>query len=108
MPSLGTDKRKTHNEKPGRAKNKAELSKEANVSRNILMDNYHNYAAKEDVKLSVMDEDEFSEVPITSSKSPPSKKGKHDTTSSGIETDSVDALEFVSALAQLINIWSDN
>ena len=100
------DKRKSRNEKTGAASNEA---KSANTSRNILIDNYHGYAAKEGLKLRVMDEDDLSDVPVTPTKPPPSKKGKCDTTGNAMETDLTlaDALELVSSLAQLINTRSD-
>ncbi|CAK6960609.1 PREDICTED: uncharacterized protein LOC107739374 [Scomber scombrus] len=102
MPNSGImDKRKVRDEKAGESANKA------NVNRNILIDNYHGYATKEGMKISVMDEDDFPDLPVTPAKPPPSKKGKQDTTSNAMETNFVDAPEFVSSLAQLINTRSD-
>lgn len=97
----GMDKRKLQNEKTGVASNEA---KSANVSQNILIDNYYGNAAKEGLKLSVMDEDGLSDVPITPTKPPPSKE---DTAGNAMETDLADAPEFVSSLTQLFNTWSD-
>ncbi|CAK6983168.1 Hypothetical predicted protein [Scomber scombrus] len=71
MPNSGImDKRKVRDEKAGESANKA------NVNRNILIDNYHGYATKEGMKISVMDEDDFPDLPVTPTKPPPSKKGK--------------------------------
>lgn len=82
------DKRKLHNETMGAASNEA---KSANVSQNILIDNYHSYVAKEGLKLSLMDEDDLSNVPITPTKPSPRKKGKCVTTGNAMETDLADA-----------------
>ncbi len=107
MPNSGMDKRKVHDEKTGEASNEAKSANKANVSHNILIDNYHGYAAKEGMKISVMDEDDFPDLPITPAKSPPSKKGKRDTAGNAMETNLADAPKFVSSLAQLINTRSD-
>lgn len=93
MLSSGTDKRKTRSGKTG-------------VNCNILIENHHDYAVNEQLKLCVMDADELPSLPITPTKSPPSKKGKHDTASNATASDLTEAPEFVS-LAQLINTRSD-
>lgn len=107
MPNSGTDKRKVRDNKAGEVSNEAKSANKANVNCNILIDNYHGYAAKEGMKISVVDEDDFPSLPVTPTKPPPSKKGKPDTASNAMETNVVDAPEFVSSLAQLINTRSD-
>lgn len=59
------------------------------------------------MKISMMDEDDFPDLPVTLVKPPPSKKRKHDTAGNALETSLADTLEFVSSLAQLINTRSD-
>lgn len=64
---------------------------------NVLIDNCHDYATCEDnVKLSLMNDEDFPSLPVTPEK-PPSKKGKN-------ERDSTD---IVATLSELINARSD-
>lgn len=108
MPNSAMDKRKQRDEKAGEASNEAKSANKTNASRNILIDNYHGYAAKEGMKISVMDEDDFPDLPVTPAKPPPSKKGKHeDTAGDAMEDNLPDAPEFISSLAKLINTRSD-
>lgn len=73
MLSSTTDKRKKQSERTKREANKVV------VNHTILMDNCHDYMSTEEVKLTMMDEEEFSDQPVTPSKPPPSKKGKSNT-----------------------------
>ncbi|KAL7380539.1 hypothetical protein ABVT39_019422 [Epinephelus coioides] len=104
MSSSGVDKRKNSGEMS--ICNTARLasdttwlaSSKSGVSCNVLMDNCHDYSTRDELKISVMDEEEFPILPVTPSKPHPSKKEKPNTDNPP---------NFVSMLAQLIKPRSD-